>query len=158
MAGRQKPPHPLPPSLGIHKLDNIFPTIINFIHYLEWFSSPLRREMRAKRLEKLSHCFPLQNLGKGLHRQNGLHLRGSSRSSPQHNGWELGKACRVVPWTPWFGGSWKEKTRESCFGHNCIIILRLLSNITCQAKRSHTSELIGNLLHSLSICPIFPSW
>lgn len=68
VSGGQFPPHSQPlQSLGIHKPGNSLPAIINFTHYLEWLHSPFSRGIRAKRLENLSHCFSLQNLGKKLH-------------------------------------------------------------------------------------------
>lgn len=65
------PPHPQ--SLRLHKLGNTLPTVINFIHYLEWFSSLFRRGMGARRLGNLPYCFSLQNLRIELHWQNSSH-------------------------------------------------------------------------------------
>lgn len=87
-------------SLGMHTLGNILPTVINFIHYLEWFSSPLRRGMRAKRLENLSHCFSLQILGKELHWQNYQDLRGSVTQSPITQWLGAPRACTVISRKP----------------------------------------------------------
>lgn len=134
--------NPPPQSLRLHKLGDTLPTVINFIYYLDWFSSPFRRETRA-RLGNLPYCFSLQNLGKELHWQNSSRWKGSFTQLPTTQCLGAGDNRQSDTWKHCFGGTWKEKTRESCFSYSCVI-LRMLGTLKL---KDHTHR---NLLYSLS--------
>lgn len=143
--------HHHPQSLGIHMLGNTLPIVINFTHYLDWFSSPLKRGIRAKRLENLFLCFSLQNLGKELHWQNCLHLGCSFTQPPTTQ-------C-LGAWKSMQGDILKTPVLEklegedkSFSGHSCIILWLLIS---VRPKITHV-EINRKSSLLLSVCTQLP--